>query len=151
MILPLFSGRCLLSFFSVSFRSGRLGAPWRHIKQCTGNRGDHICFIDGETSLLQFKCHHPHLMRASGVVKSEDMKRYPPFGYLASVDPNSYMPSNYAKRPGGPLSASAGGPNPFRDHAKQGFKYWYEEKIPMAGVLCFLFVSSYFPFVLHVA
>ncbi|ELT89283.1 hypothetical protein CAPTEDRAFT_206272 [Capitella teleta] len=96
------------------FRSGRLGAPWRHIRQCTGNRGDHICFIDG-------------------VVKTEDMQRYPPFGYLASVKPASYMPASYAKRPGGPLSASAGSLNQFREHAKQGFKYWYEEKTPMAA------------------
>ena len=29
------------------FRSGRLGGPWRHITQVTGNLGNHICFVDG--------------------------------------------------------------------------------------------------------
>lgn len=64
------------------------------------------------------------------------MKRYPPYGYLQSVDPHSYMPSNYA---GGRTSASLiqsmkGGPNQFQEHAKKGFKYWHEENIPMAGM-----------------
>ena len=34
------------------FRSGNMGASWRHIRQCQGNLGNHICFIDGEGSML---------------------------------------------------------------------------------------------------
>ena len=31
-----------------SFRSGNMGASWRHIQQCTGALGNHICLVDGK-------------------------------------------------------------------------------------------------------
>ncbi|CAH1792377.1 unnamed protein product [Owenia fusiformis] len=44
-------------------RAGRAGAPWRHVRQCTGNLGQHIAFIDG-------------------VVKQDDTHKYPPYGFV---------------------------------------------------------------------
>merc|ERR1711976_211115 len=95
-----------------TFRSGRLGAPWRHIRQCTGNLGNHICFVDG-------------------VVKNEDMKRYPPYGYLQANSNSMYLPQPFlagSKREAlaGKHGMTPAATNRFQNHAKKGFKYWYE-------------------------
>lgn len=38
-----------LVFVIYSYREGRLGSPWRHIKACINNAGNHLVFIDGES------------------------------------------------------------------------------------------------------
>jgi len=99
-----------------TFRSGRLGAPWRHIRQCTGNLGNHICFVDG-------------------VVKQDDMNRFPPFGYIRQPPeeflhlPPPFLSANKKQALGSRVPIYQ---NPFQKHAKEGFKYWQEEKVPMA-------------------
>lgn len=102
---------------SPSPRSGRLGAPWRHIRQCTGNLGNHICFLDG-------------------VVKEEDARRFPPFGYalprqeapdlsprMTTIDA-TYRP---LKEPQSPRRRYA---TVFSEHAKNNFRFWPEDKKP---------------------
>ena len=72
-----------------------------------------------------------------GGVKEGDMRSYPPFGY-ARADVTRYSMPTYRSAP--PIRPS---PNNntynkqlntiFQRHAKNGFKYWYEDNRPMKG------------------
>ncbi|KAI0239768.1 hypothetical protein LSAT2_009490 [Lamellibrachia satsuma] len=94
------------------FRSGRLGGPWRHITQVTGNLGNHICFVDG-------------------TVKLTDTQKYPPFGL---VDEHRYIGNSMPNfGPNSSHQVADSRWSKYNQHAKQGMKYWYQEKFPTSG------------------
>lgn len=100
-----------------TFRCGRLGAPWRHIRQTTGNLGNHICFVDGG-------------------VKEGDMRQYPPFGYARAADATRHSMPKFRSAPAARPAPNCSYNNKqlrsiFQRHAKNGFKYWYEDNGPM--------------------
>lgn len=71
----------------------------------------------------------------SGTVKEEDCMRYPPHGYPLM----SYKASPWSQRRKPALSVTqrpvGQGPSRFHSHAKNNFKYWYDEKRPLARKL----------------
>lgn len=97
-------------------REGRLGSPWRHIKACINNAGNHLVFVDG-------------------TVKSEENFFYPPEdqfqppNFSLYVSPRmprrsqSQIPMTY--RPRGESGSS------FNERARQGFKYWNHQPKPI--------------------
>ncbi|CAH1792378.1 unnamed protein product [Owenia fusiformis] len=87
-------------------RAGRAGAPWRHVRQCTGNLGQHIAFIDG-------------------VVKQDDTHKYPPYGFvIPEIHGNPPSRVRYRSAPPKPRTFD----NIYSQHARNGFKYWNGEK-----------------------
>ncbi|XP_064622474.1 uncharacterized protein LOC135484739 isoform X2 [Lineus longissimus] len=93
------------------FHHGRLGSTWRHVRQCTGNAGNHIVFIDG-------------------TVKSEDVQRFPPWGYRAENQTIYNQPTYYSTMTGLPKKLAFPGAyeNQYHERAKNGHKYWQEQK-----------------------
>jgi len=103
------------------YREGRLGSPWRHIKACINNGGNHLVFIDG-------------------TVKSEENFYYPPETMFEPPNFSLYVSPRMAPSPRRGMSVPAtrrscpGGPSkdsPFNERAKQNFKYWPHEKKPI--------------------
>ncbi|KAK2149311.1 hypothetical protein LSH36_455g02019 [Paralvinella palmiformis] len=80
------------------FRAGRAGAPWRHVTQCLGNLGNHICFIDDSYSY-----------NAAPVARR--------LGTAPAIHGDGVQYHHGSKYSG-----------VFNSHAKKGFKYWQEEK-----------------------
>ena len=71
----------------------------------------------------------------SGSVKEHDMHRYPPYGYMNRPEPEPQMYYTYI--PIRQKSAPQKRPKPdnkhytvYNNHAKNGFRYWYQEKEP---------------------
>lgn len=91
------------------FRAGRMGAPWRHVRQCLGNLGNHICFVDG-------------------YVKEHDMKYYPPYGYVQPTEAHTYISPRLNTAAGNDRKPQAKYGNKYSNHAKKGFKYWHDDK-----------------------
>ena len=64
----------------------------------------------------------------SGQVKQADMVRYPPYGYPTPTQSYNMLPTR-ASYPGDQMCRTGNrSQNKFNNHAKRGFKYWYEEK-----------------------
>merc|ERR1712121_14465 len=87
------------------YREGRLGSPWRHIKACINNAGNHLVFIDG-------------------TIKSEENFFYPPEDqfqppnfslYVSPRMPRRQQPVPMTYRPRGDSSST------FNERARQGF------------------------------
>ncbi|PAA66840.1 hypothetical protein BOX15_Mlig029517g1 [Macrostomum lignano] len=103
------------------FRSGRNGSCWRHVRQCTGNLGNNIMFIDGN-------------------VKEDDCRRFPPHGYpgaagFGGLSVNSRLapkvqPRNAAGIPLGSASRGDLYRSQALQRAKTGTKYWFEDRQP---------------------
>jgi len=99
------------------YREGRLGSPWRHIKACINNGGNHLVFIDG-------------------TVKSEENYYYPPETMFEPPNFSLYVSPRMApspRRSGSVPATRRAGPkdSPFNERAKQGFKYWPHEQKPI--------------------
>ncbi|XP_074661751.1 uncharacterized protein LOC141914446 isoform X2 [Tubulanus polymorphus] len=102
-------------------RCGRVGSSWRHVKQCLGNLGNQIMFIDG-------------------AVKTEDIDKFPPWGFHTQPKrPDSRQqvfyepPTMYNTMNGLPRQRPMhhnGLNTEYNQRAKKGYKYWYEEKKP---------------------
>jgi len=92
-------------------RSGNMGSSWRHVKQCTGNLGNHICFIDG-------------------VVKQQDGKFYPPFGHTPTSARQVNLPVN-TTLPVVSRSMNVRPTNRYAQNAQHGHKYWHEDRKAM--------------------
>ncbi|XP_076464148.1 uncharacterized protein LOC143296215 [Babylonia areolata] len=98
------------------YREGRLGSPWRHIKACINNAGNHLVFVDG-------------------TIKSEENYFYPPESMFEP--PNFAMynsPRSNPRRQATSVPATRRGnskDSPFNERAKQGFKYWPHEQKPI--------------------
>ncbi|KAK2176577.1 hypothetical protein NP493_655g02011 [Ridgeia piscesae] len=80
------------------FRSGRLGGPWRHITQVTGNLGNHICFVDGTVKLI-------------------DMEKYPPFGL---VEERRYVSASMPSTPRRGRNGCDSHWTMYNEHARRG-------------------------------
>lgn len=108
------------------YRYGRAGGVWRHVRACVANTGSQLAFIDG-------------------TVKEEDNIYFPPWN---KSSPPSLQRQNsftcYPSQPSQQITANfvpttrkAGPPksamyrNKFHTHAKEGFKYWYQEPKPI--------------------
>jgi len=101
------------------FRAGRLGAPWRHIKQCRGNLGNHICFVDGCVK----EDDHDYESSHAGTGRPEGVVYLPP----AALEGNH----NLTGHRGVPRATLPHRDSKYMANAKQGFKYWFEDKKPM--------------------
>jgi len=95
------------------YREGRLGSPWRHVKACINNAGNHLVFIDG-------------------TVKSEENHFYPP----ESLEPPNFsmyvsprMPRRSLTQV--PMTYRDPRSNVYNERAKEGFKYWSLQKKPI--------------------
>lgn len=98
------------------YREGRLGSPWRHVKACINNGGNHLVFIDG-------------------TVKTEENFFYPPEDVLAPPNFSMYtsprLPRSQTMVPMTYRGGSLNRDNSFNERARQGFKYWNEQKRPI--------------------
>jgi len=97
------------------YREGRLGSPWRHIKACINNAGNHLVFIDG-------------------TIKSEENYFYPPEDMFEPPDFSLYISPRMPKRSHTQVPQTYRGDprrNPFNERAKEGFKYWNHERKPI--------------------
>ncbi|KAL8588890.1 hypothetical protein ACOMHN_051484 [Nucella lapillus] len=96
------------------YREGRLGSPWRHIKACINNAGNHLVFIDG-------------------TIKSEENHFYPPETMFEPPNFSLYVSPRLAPtRPRQSASVPArGAGSVYQDRAKQGFRYWPQEQKPI--------------------
>lgn len=101
------------------YREGRLGSPWRHLKACINNAGNHLVFIDG-------------------TIKSEENYFYPPETQFEPPNFSLYVSPRLAPSPrrgnSVPASFRRGAPSkdsPFNERARQGFKYWPHEQKPI--------------------
>lgn len=97
------------------YREGRLGSPWRHIKACINNAGNHLVFIDG-------------------TIKSEENFFYPPEDMYETPDFSMYVSPRRPARSLTQVPMTYRGDNrnsTFNDRARQGFKYWYYQKKPI--------------------
>jgi hypothetical protein len=65
-----------------------------------------------------------------GAVKSEDVKRFPPWGYKNEKQTIYNQPTYYSTMTGLPKRMAYPGAyeNQYHEHAKNGFKYWQEQK-----------------------
>lgn len=68
----------------------------------------------------------------SGNVKQNDLNSYPPYGYqspqpISQRFPSPVMSNNL------PAVSSTKYTTSYNNHAKKGFKYWYEEKKGLPG------------------
>ncbi|XP_041352947.1 uncharacterized protein LOC121371262 isoform X2 [Gigantopelta aegis] len=89
------------------YRSGRLGSPWRHIKACINNGGNHLVFIDG-------------------TVKTEENFFYPPEEMMEPPDLSLFISPRIARQASRPKRSSS-----FNERARQGFQYWYKDTKPL--------------------
>lgn len=98
------------------YREGRLGSPWRHVKACINNAGNHLVFIDG-------------------TIKSEENFFYPPETMFEPPNFSLYISPRLAPGPrrqsSVPAARSFSKDSAFNDRAKQGFKYWPHEQKPV--------------------
>ncbi|XP_076442008.1 uncharacterized protein LOC143281011 isoform X2 [Babylonia areolata] len=97
------------------YREGRLGSPWRHIKACINNAGNHLVFIDG-------------------TIKSEENHFYPPETMFEPPNFSLYISPRLAptRRQSSSVPARRGGSGSvYLERAKQGFKYWPQEQKPI--------------------
>lgn len=97
------------------YREGRLGSPWRHIKACINNAGNHLVFIDG-------------------TIKSEENFFFPPEDMYEPPNFNLYVSPRMPKRSQTMVPMTYRGDphnNKFNERARQGFQYWYHQKKPI--------------------
>lgn len=97
------------------FREGRLGSPWRHIKACINNAGNHLVFIDG-------------------TIKSEENFFYPPEEMFEPPNFSMYISPRMPRRSLTQVPRTYRGDStssPFNERARQGFQYWYQQKKPI--------------------
>lgn len=93
------------------YRYGRAGGVWRHIRACVANTGTQIAFIDG-TVKQEDNVFFPPYQKSSA--------RSKPFAITSRVPVNHPVPQ---------LKSSYD--NKFSKHARDGFKYWYQEPKPI--------------------
>ncbi|KAK3597658.1 hypothetical protein CHS0354_040028 [Potamilus streckersoni] len=96
-------------------RQGRAGGVWRHVRACIANTGNHICFIDGSVK-QEDNFFFPVVPKVSG---SQDYT----YAYLPPPSPKTRLRI--------PQTKAQNRSNLYHNHAKQGFKYWYQEPKPI--------------------
>ncbi|XP_012938814.1 uncharacterized protein LOC101852025 [Aplysia californica] len=97
------------------YREGRLGSPWRHIKACINNAGNHLVFIDG-------------------TIKSEENFFYPPESMFEPPNFSMYISPRMPRRSLTQVPQTYRGDSrgsSFNERARQGFQYWYHQKKPI--------------------
>ncbi|GFS01016.1 hypothetical protein ElyMa_001085600 [Elysia marginata] len=95
------------------YREGRLGSPWRHVKACINNAGNHLVFIDG-------------------TIKSEENFFYPPEDMFEPPNFSLYTsPRRPMSRQQVPMTYRGDNPSSYSERARQGFVYWHTQKKPI--------------------
>lgn len=96
------------------YREGRLGSPWRHVKACINNAGNHLVFIDG-------------------TIKSEENFFYPPEDMYEPPNFNMYVSPRMPRRSQtmAPMTYRGTSNNNYNERARQGFQYWFHQKKPI--------------------
>ncbi|VDI45316.1 uncharacterized protein LOC143069662 isoform X3 [Mytilus galloprovincialis] len=92
-------------------RMGRAGGRWRHITSCFANTGSHMSFVEGTVKQVDNNFMLPKRQPAQKISFSNSM-----------ANPRTmYRAPSATKRK--PKYNST-----YYDHAKNGFKYWYQEQ-----------------------
>lgn len=92
-------------------RMGRAGGRWRHITSCFANTGSHMAFVEGTVKQVDNNFMLPKRQPAQKISLSNSM-----------ANPRTmYRAPSATKRK--PKYNST-----YYDHAKNGFKYWYQEQ-----------------------
>ena len=74
----------------------------------------------------------PKVLILAGTVKLTDTQKYPPFGL---VDEHRYVGNSMPNfGPNSSHQVADSRWSKYNQHAKQGMKYWYQEKFPTSGV-----------------
>ncbi|KAL4237671.1 hypothetical protein ACF0H5_002385 [Mactra antiquata] len=110
-------------------RYGRAGGVWRHVRSCVANTGNQLAFIDG-TVKEEDNVFFPAWKSTHGR-KQQRPGSYTGYRTQPTMLNASYIPvTNRA-----PGKKSYKYRNKFNTHAKEGFKYWYEEEKPIDSKL----------------
>ncbi|KAK3092575.1 hypothetical protein FSP39_004562 [Pinctada imbricata] len=88
-------------------RMGRAGGRWRHITACTASSGSHMAFVEG-------------------TVKQIDNKLVVPLIREPLKNPYATNSNGFRKFSAGKKRNKLN--TTYNDHAKNGFKYWYQEQ-----------------------
>ena len=92
-------------------RMGRAGGRWRHITSCYANTGSHISFVEGTVKQVDNNLLLP---------RRQPVQRHSFTNVTANPRPLHRMSSATKLKP---KHNSV-----FHDHAKNGFKYWYQDQ-----------------------
>lgn len=106
-------------------RYGRAGGVWRHVRACVANTGTQLAFIDGtvkEEDNVYFPPWRKSAPAGGGLQRQNNYTYYPPGNQISA----NFVPATYRSAP-----KSSTYRNKFHTHAKEGFKYWYQEPKPI--------------------
>lgn len=106
-------------------RYGRAGGVWRHVRACVANTGTQLAFIDGTVKEEDNVFFPPWKQATPTLQRRASFTAYPP-SPPQQISAN-FVPSTQKYLP--PKSSKYR--NKFHNHAKEGFKYWYQEPKPI--------------------
>ncbi|XP_019930042.3 uncharacterized protein [Magallana gigas] len=85
------------------YRMGRAGGRWRHITSCTASSGSHLAFVEGTVKQVDNRLVMPRAIEPAKIPVPQTINR------VHSSKKNKLNTT-------------------YNQHAKNGFKYWYQEQ-----------------------